>query len=240
MTENSPNKKPARKKQVKSETTPKKGSGFWIGLICFSSIWMFALGIFVGRGTVQLQFDIEKIQNKLTALEEALAKKEKAQFDDLSKAVNKKNHLEFYDDLKKSETVHAVAEVNKEAAIKKSKADKPAAVKKTPIQSEKKQPEKTVQAPAKKPEKHKTTDQPTDGDYRWTLQVSSLKDPAAAEEMVQMLKRKGYPAYSMVSNISGKGVWYRVRVGPFRHKEDAEKTLFRLKTEKYDALLITL
>ncbi len=240
MTEKSSNNRPVRQKQNKSAERPGKGSGFWIGLICFSSIWMFGLGILVGRGTAPVQFDIEKIQNKLAALEEALIKKEREQFEDLSKAVNKKEHLEFYEDLKKSETVHAVTAVKKEPAAEKPDAGKPVAVKESTIQPEKEQPAEMMQKPADGGEESKITDQPAGGDFRWTIQVSSLKDRAAAEKMVEKLKQKGYSAYSMASSISGKGRWYRVRVGPFRHKEEAEKMLSRLKSEKYDALLITL
>jgi DedD protein len=240
MAEKTPNKRPVRPKQKKTPEKPKKGSGFWIGLICFSSIWMFALGIFVGRGTAPVQFDIRKIQDDLAALKQAVVKKEKEQFDDLSKTVNKKGHLEFYEALKKEEPVTAAAGVRKSPGVKKPKADKPAAIIETPVKPEKKQPVKRVQPPTVKPEKPAPAVRTAEGDYRWTIQVSSLKDQAAADNMVLELKGKGYSAYRMDSSVSGKGKWHRVRVGPFRHKEEAQKTLSRLKSQKFDAILITL
>ena len=49
-----------------------KDTAVWISIISFVSIWMFVLGIFVGRGTAPVKFDIEKLQKELVALKEAV------------------------------------------------------------------------------------------------------------------------------------------------------------------------
>ncbi len=71
-----------------------------------------------------------------------------------------------------------------------------------------------------------------------TIQVASLKDPEAADRMVAKLKDKWYPAYRSVAEIPGKGVWYRVRIGSFRRKAEAQSTLERLKKDKIDGILL--
>jgi hypothetical protein len=52
----------------------------WIGLTLFVCAWMFVLGILVGRETVPVRFDIQKLQNELAALKETVIKKELDQF----------------------------------------------------------------------------------------------------------------------------------------------------------------
>lgn len=71
-----------------------------------------------------------------------------------------------------------------------------------------------------------------------TIQVAALRDPKVADRMVARLKDKWYPAYRTVAEIPGKGVWYRVRIGSFRRKAEAQSTLERLKKDKIDAILL--
>ncbi|MFO7965769.1 MAG: SPOR domain-containing protein [Desulfobacterales bacterium] len=230
MTEKPPHKRPARQKSNAPVENSKKGPGFWIGLICFSSIWMFVLGILVGRGTAPVQFDIKKIQDELAVLKHAVTKKEREQFKTLSEAVNNKDDLEFFEDLKASEPVHTIV------AAKKPAFEKPDTTATPSIVAEKK-------AAAAAPPENTAINPETplkESEYGWTIQVSSLKDRAAAEKMVAKLRHQGYDAYQMASTISGKGIWYRVRVGPFREKKDAESAISRLKSQKYNPLLITL
>jgi hypothetical protein len=60
----------------RKSSSSRKGLAIWICLIFFVAAWMFILGIFVGRGTAPLQFDIKKLQNELAALKEDVVKKE--------------------------------------------------------------------------------------------------------------------------------------------------------------------
>ena len=73
----------------------------------------------------------------------------------------------------------------------------------------------------------------------YTIQVASLKEKNEAQKMVAQLKKKGYPAYQVLGKIPGKGIWYRVRVGGYDHKEDAAATLRQLKQHKYKAIVIS-
>jgi DedD protein len=57
------------------------------------------------------------------------------------------------------------------------------------------------------------------GRTRFTLQLSSFQDKAEAEAFAQRFE--GERPYMVVSEIPGKGVWYRVRVGDYASSKDA-------------------
>ncbi|UCD56027.1 MAG: SPOR domain-containing protein [Candidatus Hydrogenedentota bacterium] len=62
----------------------------------------------------------------------------------------------------------------------------------------------------------------------YAIQVSSSQDKAMAISQAQVLKRKAFPAYIEAINLGAKGRWFRVMIGPFRTKAEAEKVLSRL------------
>jgi cell division septation protein DedD len=66
----------------------------------------------------------------------------------------------------------------------------------------------------------------------WAVQVVALTDRAAANAVVQRLSSKGYPAF-LVSPQSGSAVQnYKVQVGRFEDRSQAEQTAGRLKKEE--------
>jgi len=221
------------KKKKPSGAKNRKGSGFWIGLICFSSVWMFVLGILVGRGTMPVQFDIQKLQKELVALKEIMIQKEKDRLKAYSDAAHNKSGLEFYEVLKQTGDN---ASGNKSLNISPQESLKLAVptVTKQPILKKRSLSKATKQKRAVKKIR------PGETEKQWTIQVSSLKDPAAADRMITTLKQKGYPAYRVTANVSGKGVWFRVRIGPYKDKTEAEKKITLLKKDKYNAILISL
>jgi cell division septation protein DedD len=58
---------------------------------------------------------------------------------------------------------------------------------------------------------------------KYTVQIASLKSDKSALKLVGRLEKKGYSAYFIATNLKDKGVWYRVRVGNFKTRKDAEK-----------------
>lgn len=65
------------------------------------------------------------------------------------------------------------------------------------------------------------------------MQVHALRDRNTANGIVQRLVGKGYPAF-LVSSGPPTG-FYRVQVGRFKERQEAERTLERLKKEeKFD------
>ena len=68
------------------------GYVMWIGIVVLTSVWMFILGIFVGRGTAPVKFDIEKLQKELIALKETVIKEEKERFKIYTEAAQNKTN----------------------------------------------------------------------------------------------------------------------------------------------------
>jgi DedD protein len=56
----------------------------------------------------------------------------------------------------------------------------------------------------------------------YQLQVSSFKTESEAETFATALRRRSHKAYVQKANVKGRGVWYRVRIGPFKYKRSAE------------------
>ncbi|MFZ1730613.1 MAG: SPOR domain-containing protein [Bacteroidota bacterium] len=62
-------------------------------------------------------------------------------------------------------------------------------------------------------------DQPMSG---WAVKVSSLKTEDLARQEARKVLTQGYPSFITRKNISGTN-WYRVLVGPFSEKSDADR-----------------
>ena len=245
---------PEKKKSPPSP--PRKGLAVWIGLTLFACGWMFVLGILVGRETVPVKFNVEKLQNELAALKEAVVKKELDQYKIDSNGDIDKTKMGFYETLKKNGSDEGL-----KADIPEQKS-KPLAEKKTESGTEKTSPPKKVEpetrkiSPPKKaesetkntspPEKRETTQKKktvnlkksAEGNENFTIQIASLKDSAAADKMVAKLKKRGYPAFRSIGKIPDKGIWYRVRVGYFKNRAEARSTIQRLKNEKIEAIIV--
>jgi cell division septation protein DedD len=53
------------------------------------------------------------------------------------------------------------------------------------------------------------------------LQVSSFKTPNEAEAFAAALRRRGHKAYVEPAHVKGRGLWHRVRIGPFKYRHSA-------------------
>lgn len=65
----------------------------------------------------------------------------------------------------------------------------------------------------------------------FTIQVAALRDRSEAEAVVRRLAGKGYAAY-MVSPQPGTAAVYRVRVGKFKERREADTVAARLQKEE--------
>jgi len=232
-------KTPSPKKKSSKKQT-RKGLILWIGLTLFFCAWMFVLGILVGREMVPVKFDIEKLQNELAALKEAVIKKELDQYKIDSNTDDSKTKMGFYESLKKTGGEAGL----KNDTIKRQEKPEP---KKTASLKKKKTPiPKTGPALKAKTSdlKRVTQNNPPAvarherAGSKFTIQAASLRDSRIADKLVSRLKKKGYPAYRIIGKIPGKGIWYRVRVGYFKSRSEAGPTLNRLKKEKMNAIIV--
>jgi cell division septation protein DedD len=53
---------------------------------------------------------------------------------------------------------------------------------------------------------------------QFQIQVASFRKKADAEQYVSELRLRGHHAYSQAARVPNRGLWHRVRVGPFKHK----------------------
>jgi cell division septation protein DedD len=93
---------------------------------------------------------------------------------------------------------------------------------------------KTEKGPAKpEPAAPARASAPTSGAHpgAWVVQVVALKDRAAAAAVVERLSGKGYPAF-LVNPAADAPVIYRVQVGRYDDRGQAEETARRLKKEE--------
>ena len=96
---------------------------------------------------------------------------------------------------------------------------------KTPPPAEKKiaEPPKTAAAPT--------------GDF--VLQLGAYREEATAQTVIHRLSGKGYQAQVMVKDLPAKdGKWYRVRIGPFKTREESEKMAQRLTHDGFQSMII--
>lgn len=66
-------------------------------------------------------------------------------------------------------------------------------------------------------------------DAGWTVQVTATTDAANAEAIAARLRSRGYDAYTIKAPNRGQ-LWYRVRVGRFATRTEAQQTESKLKT----------
>ena len=191
---------------------------------------MFVLGILVGRDTAPIRFDIDKLQKELAELRKKTLKEELERFQ-IDKKTLEEKPVGFYEELKSArETIEEIV--------------LPA----RPIREN-----KTPPSPAKKPDPgpaateasvHASREDPIppapDGssETQLAVQVASVKGMKEADGLVSRLKGKGYPAYRTIGTVPGKGIWFRVRVGPYAGRSEADRVLDRLKKENFSGFLV--
>ena len=221
--------KTSPKKKKSSPQWTRKGLAIWISLTFFACAWMFVLGIFVGRGTVPVRFDIEKLENELAALKEAVIKKEFDRYKVDSNSEDNKTRMGFYEALKNTgEEERLKADIPKK---------KPKPLPKKTVSRAKKTVVSKKSVTALK-EKTATFKKSTKDNKNFTIQVASLKDSKNADNMVAKFKKRGYPAYKSIGKIPGKGIFYRIRIGYFKNRAQAGSTFNRLKKERIKAIIV--
>jgi cell division septation protein DedD len=67
------------------------------------------------------------------------------------------------------------------------------------------------------------------------LQVSSFKTQEEADRFASALRRRGHRAYIEPANVPGRGLWYRVRIGPFKYRHSA--VIYRQEFEAKERLV---
>jgi cell division septation protein DedD len=241
-----------------SEEAPPRTGGlrprkaiFWplVGLLALCG-WVFFLGVLVGRGTAPIEFDLQALESKLQSLRQQILREQESQLQAYSEGSGPPSDLEFYEALKgaqeapriKPDTVANMERAADGAAAPLADADtgvkRPRAglkpklsARPAPVPSAASTPA-AAPAPAGPPAAAPAAQGPL------AIQVASLQEADRADQMVQRLRAQGFAAYKATVTIPGKGVWYRIRVGSFQHREEAAATLQGLEARGLHPILV--
>ncbi len=74
---------------------------------------------------------------------------------------------------------------------------------------------------------------------RFTVQVASYPEREMADEEVKKMKKLGYAAFIVSTDLADKGVWYRVRLGSFTNKASADRLAGQLRAKEGLQPLVT-
>ena len=148
-----------------------------------------------------------------------------------------KSSLEFYEALKKKGKDEQIQIIEKKAPPKASPKTPPTAPPPSPLTSQKRVSKSKV-APEEKKTLPDLPDVKPSPLGTLAVQVASTKDAASAEALVKKLTQLGYAGFSTVAEIPDKGTWYRVRVGPYRTKTEAEQVRRGLIKDQFEGLIV--
>ncbi len=173
--------------EVTSKSIVLWGSGLFLLLV-----WIFILGVLVGRG--HLSYDIMK--DKFAKVQEVASEKGTSELD-LIGNFNDDPKFAFYEELatRKEEVKQR----------EKSLVKKPTRTKSYDRSSKKTADKKTAEMEVR----------------QYILQIGSFRDKAKATALVERLSIRGYPAYASKANIDGES-YYRVKCGPFNSENKAD------------------
>jgi cell division septation protein DedD len=75
---------------------------------------------------------------------------------------------------------------------------------------------------------------------KYALQVGSYPKMAEANTAVEKWKSKGYSAYLMIADIPDRGRWYRVRLGGFASRDEAQKYKKEFESQEGTEALVVM
>jgi cell division protein FtsN len=71
------------------------------------------------------------------------------------------------------------------------------------------------------------------------VQIGSYREEPTAQSSIKRLSEKGYQAQLRMKDIPQRGgKWYRVQIGPFKNRLEAEKALIRLEHDGFRAVVL--
>ena len=236
-------KKTSSKESQSTIKLTRKKLFVWLGVTFVSMVWMFTLGIFVGRGLSPVRFDVKKLKEELIALKQRAFKAGLENSTIERDKLSMDPELGFYEILtdKKEEARIEFAKEHEPTARggvtspETAGADKADKKDRIPLKlAEVNKPTARPDAkPPEVPEPNKVEEQGL-----LTIQVASLNDAQRARQMVAHLKAKGYEAYEVVATLPGKGTYHRIRVGHFADSNEASRIAARLKRERFEVIII--
>lgn len=229
----------------------------WGGLLLFLLVWIFALGILVGRGFFPADIQaVSELKAQIGRLQEIVRRDDTQKPRELEKDPEDSPKLAFYEKLATKKKKAREEEARKKKEQLMPERPKPV-IAEAPVSRNEKPPQEKPKPrvePEKKPaDKERAGPPPSKPDgamdprvgavaakARFTVQVAALESRGMAKDMVARLRSRGHPAYHYDVTIRGK-TYYRVRCGRFLTRSDAESYVRQLaRKEGIDAFVSEL
>ena len=216
------------RKPIRLEVTRLALVGWCFGLL-LGLIWMFMLGLFVGKGITPANINFAEIKKKMIAEGIWPGSGRTGQIEKTSKTKKTIKQiplkdLEFYDKL----------------ATKKKAQSQQGAKRVAP--SQEKKSTKVLPPPAPSPRQDEASRlQKGVATANFTVQLASFKDLASAKRFAARFKDSEPQATVRQVELPKKGRWYRVQMGKLYSREEAEALAKKLR-EKYrlEAFIVAL
>ena len=198
------------------------------GTFTLASIVVFLIGMMVGK---------ELEERKLLKKDEPLVKMPVKPAGGAAGTATKNDEITFYDTLAKSRDAQALAEPPAKV-VKQAENNLRAEVKETKSGAK---PDDQLaklndfKADKLQPATESANSEAADADGKvWRAQVDTYPDERSAKLLVDRLKNKGYNAYVNEVEFRGKP-WFRVNVGKYSTREEADKVVGALKGKENQA-----
>jgi cell division protein FtsN len=212
-------------KDYKESTQKGQKGGQFKRLLAIMGGMILAFAIFIGGVKVGIQMERERVRiaEEVTAPMPTAKEKEGAARSEQEKKASPpqkkddKMRFTFYETLTRKEGTGK--DTQKEATGKKEQKTK-----------EKKGEIKTAVPKTAKGKESRETVAATESFF---VQVASFQEEATAEGLRKRLAKKGYPVQVVPVEIAKMGLWYRVRLGSFATREEAEAAQKRVTVEEH-------
>lgn len=203
-------------------------------LVLVVSLSSFTLGVIVGRRGAErdlTQNPPEPRRIMVAEVPKTQASPEPSVKDETNPAEEnaEEEKLTFYDNLSRGETIPLGSGINLPPEEENPVAEKPQEEKASvttqtePVAKVAPKPEKvvapvaTVSIPKEIP--------PADINGSYSVQVGSFSSVADAGRLKKSVVAKGYSAFIVEADLGAKGIWYRVRLGPYADADVAKKAM---------------
>ena len=231
-----PRKAKSQKKVLRLELS-RLALASWCFALLVALLWMFVLGVFVGKGITPANINLAEIKKRMVDEGVWPGSGKGGQQEGSARTTNTKrkiplNDLEFYEKLAQKKKARLQESTPEKIAVK----DEPAAAEVSPkAVAPQAQSKSVAQQTAEVPKEEK----PSKGNF--TVQLASFKDQNSAKKFAARFKDLQPKPTVRTVDLPGKGRWYRVQVGQLSSRDEASALADRL-ANKYQlkAFVISL
>ena len=211
----------------------------WCFALLVALLWMFVLGVLVGKGITPANINLTEIKKKMVdqgvwpGSNKAVQEEETHRTTNTKKKIPLKD-LEFYEKLaqKKKESLQ------ESAPEQTTPKDEPAA----PVETHPKPVATTlVKPPSAPPKTAAVSKEEKLSAGNFTVQLASFRDQNSAKKFAAQFQDLKPKATVRTVDLPGKGRWYRVQVGQLSSRDEAKALADRLaKKYQLKAFVISL